>query len=529
MNSSGDGDIVLHNGRVLTQATLAPPSAVLVRGGRIAAVGDSADLLRDAAGATRRIDLAGRTLIPGFNDAHAHIWKIGHLLTTMLDLRRVTSVAALVDAVARFAEPLPSDRWLLGRGYNEALLEERRPPTRHDLDRVSPHRPVVLTRTCGHIYAANSAALARAGISAATVAPAGGVIERDENGEPTGLLHETAMGLINRVMPPPTAGDFEAMIVAALRHQLSLGITSSSDCGVSPQLLSVYRAINDAGRLPARVNVMPLRRVDGVPAAVPLPERFVSDRLRVDTVKLLADGGLSGATAALSTDYKHMAVKGVLRFDTEELRGLCAESHAAGWRIATHAIGDVAIEQVLEVYESLGDHPLGLAHRIEHFGLPNRTQLARAARLRIVAAPQTIFLYSLGRNFRRYLPDEFLPQTYPVRAMLDAGVRVALSSDAPVVEDDNPLAGMKAAITRRDSEGQAIAADQAITAVEALSAYTVGGAVATGDEDNRGRIAPGQWADLAVLSNDPLATDPEVLDGIHVDMTLLAGRVVYER
>jgi len=529
VTSNGDGDVVLHGGRVLTQTTPAPASAVLVRGGRIAAVGDSADLLRSAPAAAKKIDLAGRTLIPGFNDAHAHIWKIGHLLTTMLDLRRVTSVAALVDAVARFAEPLPADRWLLGRGYNEALLDERRPPTRYDLDRVSPHRPVALTRTCGHIYAANSAALARAGISAATVAPPGGVIERDEHGEPTGLLHETAMGLINRVMPPPTADDYESMIVAALRHQLSLGITSSSDCGVSPQLLSVYRAINDAGRLPARVNVMALRRVDGVAAAVPLPERFVSDRLRVDTVKCLADGGLSGATAALSTDYKHAAVRGVLRFDTEELRELCAESHAAGWRIATHAIGDIAIEQVLGVYESLGEHPRGLAHRIEHFGLPNRAQLARAARLRIIAAPQTIFLYSLGLNFRRYLPDAFLPQTYPVRAMLDAGVRVALSSDAPVVEDDNPLLGIKAAITRRDSDGQAIAADQAITAAEALSAYTVGGAVATGDEDNRGRIAPGQWADLAVLSSDPLTTDPEALDRIHVDMTLLAGRVVYER
>ena len=195
----------------------------------------------------------------------------------------------------------------------------------------------------------------------------------------------------------------------------------------------------------------------------------------------------------------------------------------------THAIGDVAIEQVLDVYESLGAHPLGLAHRIEHFGLPSGAQLARAARLRVVAAPQTIFIHSLGRNFRRYLPDALLPQTYPIRAMLDAGVRVALSSDAPVVEDDNPLAGMKAAITRRDSEGHLIAADQAITTAEALAAYTAGGAAATGDEGNRGWIAAGQWADLAVLSGDPLTADPEALDDIHVDMTLLAGRVVYER
>jgi predicted amidohydrolase YtcJ len=448
----------------------------------------------------------------------------------MLDLRRVASIADLVDAVGRSADRLAPECWLLGRGYNEALMDERRAPTRRDLDRASPHRPVVLTRTCGHIYAVNSMALARAGIGADTAAPVGGVVERDERGEPNGLLHETAMGLINRVMPQPAAADYEAMIVAALRHQLSLGITSSSDCGVSPQLLSVYRAVGAKGALPARVNVMPLRKVDdGVAAPVPLPERFASDMLRVDTVKFLADGGLSGATAALSVSYRHAPLKGVLRFDDTELRELCRETHEAGWRIAAHAIGDVAIEQMLDVYESLGSHPLGLAHRIEHFGLPSARQLARAAQLRVIAAPQAIFIYGLGRNFRTCLPDAFLPRTYPIRAMLDAGVRVALSSDAPVVDDDNPLTGMMAAITRRDNDGQSIAPEQAVTGEEALFGYTMGGAVASGDDANRGSIEPGKWADLAVLSDDPLAVAPEALPTLHVDMTLLAGRVVYER
>jgi predicted amidohydrolase YtcJ len=337
------------------------------------------------------------------------------------------------------------------------------------------------------------------------------------------------MGLITCVMPSPSADDYEAMIVAALRHQLSLGITSSSDCGVSPQLLSIYRAVEAKGGLPSRINVMPLRRVDGVPAPVPLPEQFESDRLRVDTIKFLADGGLSGATAALSVNYRHAPQKGVLRFERGELLKLCRETHQAGWRIAAHAIGDVAIDQMLDIYESLGPHPRGLAHRIEHFGLPDATELARAAALRVIAAPQTIFIHSFGRNFRSYLPDCFLPRTYPIRAMLDAGVRVALSSDAPVVEDDNPLVGMMAAITRRDNEGQLIAPEQAITAAEALHGYTMGGAVATGDEANRGSVEPGKWADLAVLSGNPLTVRPEALPGITVDMTLVAGRVAYER
>ena len=521
-------DLVFYNGRVLTQAAPAVATAAAVRAGRIAAVGESADLLRASNGRATRIDLGGRTLIPGFNDAHAHVWKIGHLLTSMLDLRRTSSLDALLDDVRRFADRAPEDAWVLGRGYNEAALRERRAPTRSDLDRASPRRPVVLTRTCGHIYAVNSAALARAGIGAGTEAPPGGAIERDDRGEPTGLLRETAMGLVNRVLPPPGAGDYERMIAAALGHQLTLGITSSSDCGVAPPLVAVYRSLEANGALPARVNVMLLRKVDGEAAPVPLPERFVSDMLRVDTVKFLADGGLSGATAALSVDYKHAPGKGLLRFSREELEGLCRESHDAGWRIATHAIGDVAIDQVLSIYERL-DPARGLTHRIEHFGLPTRQHLARAAALGVTAAPQAIFIRSLGRNFRSYLPDALLPRAYPIRAMLDAGVRVALSSDAPVVEDDNPLAGMMAAVTRRDSEGALIAPEQAITAGEALHAYTAAGAAATGDDDNRGAIAAGMWADLAVLSGDPLAVEPDALPELSVDMTIVGGRIAYER
>jgi predicted amidohydrolase YtcJ len=522
-------DVALYNAEVLTQAHQARAQAVGIRGGRIACVGTTADVLNAAGPNTRRVDVGGRAIVPGLIDAHSHIWKIGHLLTTMLDLRRVVSVTDLIERVRGFSRTLPGDRWLLGRGYNEAAMAERRPPTRADLDRAELNRPVVLTRTCGHIYAVNSAALARAGIDATTAAPAGGVVQHDERGEPTGLLHETAMGLINKVMPPPSAAEYEAMIVAALRHQLSLGITSSTDAGVSPQLLHVYRAVDAKGGLPSRVNVMSLRRVDGVTAPVPLPEMFESDFLRVDTVKFLADGGLSGATAALSVPYRHAATCGVLRFEDGELRELCRESHAAGWRIATHAIGDVAIDQLLTVYESLGPHPRGVSHRIEHFGLPDAGQLARASRLRVIAAPQTIFIHSLGRNFRSCLPDSFLPRTYPIRAMLDAGVRVALSSDAPVVENDNPLVGMMAAVTRRDVDGERIAPEQAITLTEALCGYTMGGAVASGDEANRGSVEAGKWADLAVLAANPLDAQPEALPDITVDMTFVAGRLAFER
>ena len=521
-------DLVLTGATDLCGRGAAPASTIEVRDGRIQAVGDARAADAAGPGATRR-DLAGRTVIPAFHDAHAHIWKMGHLLTTMLDLRGVESIEALVARVADFSARRPIGTWLLGRGFNEAVMTEGRMPTRSDLDRAAPDRPVVLTRTCGHIYATNSVALARAGITTATTAPVGGDIDRGDDGEPTGVLRETAMGLMLRAMPPPTDVDYERMITAALTHQLSLGITMSACCGVDPQLLGVYRAMDAGGRLPARMNVMPFRRVDGVPAPLPLPELHRSDMLHVDTVKFLADGGLSGATAALSVPYRHADTRGVLRFDREELAALCRESQDAGWRIATHAIGDVAIEQVLDIYESLAPAPRGLRHRIEHFGLPSAAQLARAAQLGVIAVPQSIFLYELGRNFRDYLPEALTPRCYPLRAMLDAGVTVALSSDAPVVENDNPLAGMTAAILRQDRSGRTLLPEQALTAAEALDAYTRGAAVAVSLEDRLGTIAKGRWADLAVLSGNPLTTPPDVLSALSVEMTLLAGQVVYER
>jgi predicted amidohydrolase YtcJ len=297
---------------------------------------------------------------------------------------------------------------------------------------------------------------------------------------------------------------------------------------VIPELLEVYLEMDRLGELPARMNVMPLRRVDARPDPVPLPAQHVTPMLRVDTVKFLADGGLSGATAALSIPYRHANTRGTLRFETAELRALCRESHNAGWKIATHAIGDVTIDQVLGVYEELGANPRGLRHRIEHFGLPSGEQLDRAARLRVISVPQSIFLYSLGENFAAMVPNELLPRTYPLRAMLDAGLDVALSSDAPVVEDDSPIMGMYAAVARRTQSGRELQPEQRITIAEALRGYTVSGALAWGDLATRGTLAPGKWADLAVLSKNPLEAEIEDLPSIKVEATYLAGERVYE-
>lgn len=523
-------DLILHNGALLTQDPAQPVAeALAVEAGRIKAVGSDADILGLTRAGTRRIDLGGRALVPGFNDAHVHVWKMGHLLTSMLDLRGTESIEALERDVRARAARIPEGSWLVGRGYNEARMREGRPPTRADLDRAVPDRPVYLTRTCGHIAVANTRALELSGVTADTEAPPGGVVVRDPDGRPNGILHETAMSLVAEHIPEPSAAEYEEMIAAAARHQIALGITSATDAGVTPSILAVYRAMAARAALPYRVNVMALRRPVGSPATLPLPERSESDWLRVDTIKILADGGLSGATAALRTPYRHCDDCGVLRLDAEELFDLTKDAHRAGLRVATHTIGDAAIDVVLSAYEALARLGPGPRHRLEHFGLPHPEQLARAARLGAIAVPQAVFIHSLGVNFRRYLPDALLPRAYPLRDMLAAGLVMALSSDAPVVADDNPLLGIRAAVLRRDEEGELIAPEQAISVAEALYAYTMGGALASGDADNRGSLTAGKWADMAVLRSNPMQAPPEAIQDIPVDMTLIGGAPVFER
>ncbi|MEO0561815.1 MAG: amidohydrolase [Chloroflexota bacterium] len=518
------------NATVHTMTPASPTADCVLVGddGRIAFVGARDDA--NVPAGTPTVDLGGATLLPGFNDAHIHIWKLGLLLTRQVDVRRAKPEAmpALVGALRDHAVAQP-DGWILGRGYDEAALAESRHPTATDLDAVSADRPLALTRICGHIMALNSRALELAGITAATPDPAGGVIERDAGGNPTGVLKESAMALVNRVIPAVTDDDMRAAILATGRHQLTLGITSATDPLVTPDHLRAYRALDADGALVNRVNTLAVRRLDGGTETLPLPEKHVSDRLRVDSVKFFADGGLSGATAALAVNYKLTGDNGVLRYETDDMLALMREAHVAGYRIGTHAIGDRALDQVLGCYEALhAEHPSDIRHRVEHLGLPSAEHLARAKAIDAIAVPQTVFLPALGRNFRRYLPDDYLPRTYPVRAMMDAGLTVALSSDAPVVPDDNPLLGAWAAVTRADHAGDPIAPEQAITVAEALHAYTVGGAVASGDADNRGQLAPGMWADMVALDADPLAVPVDALLDIGVQRTILGGEVVYE-
>jgi predicted amidohydrolase YtcJ len=520
-------DSIFFNGTLLTQDPAKPRAeALAVDGGRIAAVGTREDIGNLAGPHTRPFDLGGRTLIPSFNDAHVHVWKLGHLLTTMLDLRGVESIGELQEMLRAASLRLPSDAWLLGRGYNEARMKEGRQPTRADLDAAVSDRRVYLTRTCGHMGVANGRALEAAGIHAGTADPPGGVIVRDESGEPTGLVQENAIDLLNEVIPEPTPDEYRAMIEAASRHQHRAGITSATDPGVRPALLDVYRSLADEGMLRSRFNAMLLHEQG---KGSDSPPHHESDFLRFDSIKFFADGGLSGATAALREPYRHAATRGVLRLEEGELFEAAERAERSGLHVGTHAIGDAAIDRVLAVYERLAGPRPGRRRRLEHFGLPDVSQMGRAARLGVHVAAQPVFLHSLGENFRRYLPEGYLSRCYPLKDMLEVGLQLALSSDAPVVEDDNPLLGIQAAVLRSDRAGEGIAPEQAITVAQALYAYTMGGALASGDASNRGSLSPGKWADLVLLDRNPLEIDVEALAEVGVDGTFVGGEIVYER
>ncbi|KGQ21089.1 amidohydrolase [Thermus filiformis] len=428
----------------------------------------------------------GEVVLPGFHDAHVHVWKVGQLLTDLLDLRGVGSLEELARLLRERDRGLPPGVWLLGRGWNEAELGGV--PDRGFLDRVVPGRPVLLTRTCAHIHAANTDALRRAGLTPDTPSPPGGEVRYQE-----GLLLERAYGLVERALPRRTVEDYRRYVLAGARHLLSRGITSALEAGADPLLLEAYRSLDREGLLPIRVSVLAILRPDGEETTYPLPEPYRSDRLVIAGVKLFADGGLSGASAAVSRPYREVGGKGVLRLSAQEVFELALPAHRRGLFVATHAIGDVAIREVLQAYAALyREAPLPVRHRVEHFGLPGPRELALARALGVWAVPQPIFLAELRANFLRYLPEGFLSRCYNLERMERAGLRVAYSSDAPVVREVSPLQGALAA-ARMPLAGGGVPFGRALFRYLRPEASGLEAA----------RLQPGQRADLVVFSQDP--------------------------
>ncbi|WP_207632936.1 amidohydrolase [Foetidibacter luteolus] len=501
--------------------------ALLTEGNRIKAIGRYEELKQLAASTAEVIDAEGKTLMPGFNDTHIHIWKVGNLETYMLDVRGVASMDDMLEMLGEYNEKYPEAVWITARGFNEALWKSGKLPTAQDIDRVISHKPVYIIRTCAHIAVANTKAMQLANITASTTVPTGGVMHLDENGKPNGIFSETALGLITSHIPPYSKEQLKTMVKAARDEFYRYGITAATDPAVDPLLLQAYHEMNKAQELGFRLNALPIILPDGGEEPYSIPQLFDSDFFQVNTVKFFSDGGLSGKTAALNRHYKNSTDQGVLRLQQEQYVQLCRQAMEKGLGVATHAIGDAAIEFVIDIYKRLhADFPAQIK-RIEHLGLPLEKHLQDMQAYHIATSMQTIFLHELGRNFIKYLDEDYLNHCYPVKSVLQHGILAALSSDAPVVKDFNPLMGVQSAVTRTTSDGDVIARQEAITVEQALRCYT-SNAAAISATDEYGSIEPGKLADFILLDRNPLTVSPQELSTVTVQQTFVDGKLVWE-
>jgi predicted amidohydrolase YtcJ len=476
--------------------------------GFIQNVGNESDLRKQFVFFSEEINLEGKTIVPGLNDAHIHVWKIGHLRTYMLDVRGVKSIVEFQSKLKAFAEKNKAYDWILARGINEMQLEEKRLPTKEDLDAVISDKPVFVIRTCAHIGIANSKAIEISGVNAKTEEPFGGEIRKNRDGSLQGIFTERALGLIMNHIPEFTFDEYKNMILEAHDYLLSLGITSATDPAANEELLAAYIKLDQQGLLKVRMNVFPLRIPDGSDQIQPLPEMYESDFLQIKTVKFFSDGGLSSATAALNVPYKNTNdYKGVLRLDYQRFFETAKEAVNKGFSVATHAIGHQAIDLTLKVYRDLFELNKKLKHRIEHVGFLSKENIKDFQDMNMTAAMQPIFIYELANNFKNALQDDLLETVYPCKTVLDNNINLALSTDGPVVKEINPWLNMQTAVTRKALDGTVIGANQTITFQQALKAYTVGSAVADDLEHIKGDIAVGKLADFIVLDQNPSQMD----------------------
>jgi predicted amidohydrolase YtcJ len=537
-----EADLLLVNANVLTMDPDRPrAAAVAVAGGRIAGVypGGKPDV-----SAATVIDLRGATLLPGFHDAHNHMIGFG-LTLTEADLR-VASLDELYARVEAKARTTPEGEWVVGSGYDQTKTGGH--PHRDVLDRIAPGRRVWLKHTSGHLCVVNSLVLADLGIADAAPYVDGGRVSADASGRPTGLLEERAQELVGELTRPYPLATLADAVAAAGERYLREGITSVTEAGVgggwvghSPVELDAYQTARDQGRLGVRVELMvisdALHKVgahpgDGIELGLDLGLRtgFGDEWLRLGPMKIFTDGSLVGRTAAMSAPYEgDPGNSGYLQAGAAELSATIAAAHRAGWRVAAHAIGDRAIDLALDAFEAAqAAYPRqDPRHRIEHFAASRPDQVIRAAERKVVAVPQGRFATELGDGMMAAVGPGRSSWLYRQRSLLDAGMVLPGSSDRPVAAGA-PLLGIHDMVSRRTASGAPFNAAEAITAEEALRAYTYGSAYAGQAEHVKGSIEPGKLADLVVLSEDPTAVSPDRIAGLEVLATITGGQVRYD-
>lgn len=526
---SSHPDLVLYNANVITVDDARPRAqAIAIWGDRISAVGSNTDMRALAGATTKLVDIGGKTIVPGFIDAHSHPAVSGrlHLRQVDADLR---SIAAIQAAIRERAAKTPKGEWVLAFKYDDTKTSEGRFLTREDLDAATTEHPVYVEHRGGHSAYVNSLALERAGIKADTPDPSGGRYVR-ENGRLTGRILETGLAAFGKVIPDTyTRDDYRAGVKLISQMLAKTGVTSVHDAYGDPDDLRAYQDARDAGELLTRVYCLigysAIDRFIAAGVRTGLGDEWV----KVGAMKATCDGSISERTARLSQPYVGRPNDfGIIVRDFDELYPLAKKAHDAGWQLGIHANGDVGIDIVLRLYERLQQESprRDPRFRIEHCTVINDDLVRRIAKLGVIPNPFSTYVYFHGEKMREY-GAERLNSMFAVRSFLDAGVKVTQTSDYPPGPFE-PMMALQSSVTRTDMRGTVWGPKQKITVEEALRVGTLHGAYASFEEDRKGSITPGKLADLVVLGRDPLREDPSSLITIPIERTMVGGKWVYE-
>lgn len=530
-------DLVFFNGRVLTiDPALPRAESVAVHQGRIFAVGSNDELEPLRKQARKTVDLQGAVLLPGLIDAHTHFISGGMSLANV-NLVGAFTMQEMQRRVAEKVERTPDGDWIVGRGWDHTKrTDEVAWPTKADLDQVAPDHPVYLGRVDGHVGWANSRALALAGITSDSPDPYGGQIMRDEHGEPTGILLETAKNLVQNILPVPDAAARERGLKLALEEAARFGVTSIHD-NAPAEDLALFRDFHDRGNLTVRVNAL----VRGWEVDTPFLEPMIAigartgtgdDWIKYGALKLSLDGTLGSRTAAMLEPYSDdPGNHGVYRITQEELDPIIERAHAHHIQVALHAIGDGACRMALDSIERAMQkhHWPDHRHRIEHEQVITREDMLRFPQLGIIASLQPCHAVTDLAWVESRVGPERIKTSYAWRSFVDCGTRICLGTDWPV-ETLDPRVGFYVAVTRQGLDGNPPGGrwpEECLTIDEVLKGYTLDAAWAEFSEDRKGSITPGKLADFVIFAEDPTEMDPSRLLDLEVLATIVNARTVY--
>ena len=528
-------DLIIVNAAVHTMDDAKPVAeAVAVSGNRIAAVGSTAELRALAGPKTRIVDAGGKSVLPGFNDAHVH-WLMGGYSITNVDLRDAISPAEFTRRIGEFSKKIPKGRWILGGDWDHEKFPGAPLPTKEWIDAVTPDNPVFVNRLDGHMALANSLALKLAKVTKDTKEVPGGLIVRDANGELTGVLKDAAMNLVDRAIPSRSWDENHAAALAATEHAARVGVTSVQDMSAGDDV-GLYQFMLEHGELKTRI--YGLRSIVSweVLGKTGVRGAFGNDWLRIGGLKGFADGSLGSTTALLFEPYNDAPNTRGLLFDQMLSEGIMLQRVEAadrrGLHVMIHAIGDEANKLILDIYQQVAEKngPRDRRFRIEHAQHLRSGEIKRFGSQKVVASMQPYHCADDGRWCEKRIGPERAKGTYAFRALLDSGAVLAFGSDWTVAPL-NPMEGLKAAVTRQTLDGKHPTGwipEQKISLEEAIRAYTVGSAYAEFQDHMKGSLTSGKLSDLVLLDCDIFRIDLTQIDKVKVMMTVVDGKVAWE-